>query len=170
MEEKKEISTPPSEDVGVIDFMGSYELGETLYEGNYCTIKHATQVATGQKVAVKIIDKEKVLSDKKKNVLDLELVSSLFYSITWRKNNETKNETKILKEIWIRCSLTWYKFLMFTLLQIERNVSTMKTFRHPNVVHIYEVIRWKDCFLGLHHLSPYLQISSDLCLDAFIPL
>jgi len=82
MEEKKEISTPPSEDVGVIDFMGSYELGETLYEGNYCTIKHATQVATGQKVAVKIIDKEKVLSDKKKNVLDLELVSSLFYSIT----------------------------------------------------------------------------------------
>ncbi|ESW30752.1 hypothetical protein PHAVU_002G179600 [Phaseolus vulgaris] len=96
MEEKKEISTPPSEDVGVIDFMGSYELGETLYEGNYCTIKHATQVATGQKVAVKIIDKEKVLRDKKKNVLDLEL--------------------------------------------IERNVSTMKTIRHPNVVHIYEVI------------------------------
>ncbi|KAL9328912.1 hypothetical protein ACSQ67_003915 [Phaseolus vulgaris] len=96
MEEKKEISTPPSEDVGVIDFMGSYELGETLYEGNYCTIKHATQVATGQKVAVKIINKEKVLSDKKKNVLDLEL--------------------------------------------IERNVSTMKTIRHPNVVHIYEVI------------------------------
>ncbi|KAF1870357.1 hypothetical protein Lal_00003563 [Lupinus albus] len=44
--------------------VGKYELGRTLGEGNFAKVKFAKHVETGDNVAIKILDKEKVLKHK----------------------------------------------------------------------------------------------------------
>ncbi|KAD4386221.1 hypothetical protein E3N88_26390 [Mikania micrantha] len=41
-----------------------YELGRTLGEGTFAKVKFARNVETGENVAIKILDKEKVLKHK----------------------------------------------------------------------------------------------------------
>jgi serine/threonine protein kinase len=44
--------------------VGRYELGRTLGEGTFAKVKFAKNVETGEKVAIKILDKEKLLRHK----------------------------------------------------------------------------------------------------------
>lgn len=44
--------------------VGKYELGKTLGEGNFAKVKFARNSETGESVAIKILDKEKVLKHK----------------------------------------------------------------------------------------------------------
>lgn len=44
--------------------MGRYELGRTLGEGTFAKVKFARNVETGDNVAIKILDKEKVMKHK----------------------------------------------------------------------------------------------------------
>ena len=44
--------------------VGRYELGRTLGEGTFGKVKFARNVDTGENVAIKILDKEKVLKHK----------------------------------------------------------------------------------------------------------
>jgi hypothetical protein len=44
--------------------VGNYELGRTIGEGTFTKVKYARNLRTGQSVAIKIIDKEKVLKHK----------------------------------------------------------------------------------------------------------
>lgn len=44
--------------------MGRYELGRTLGEGTFAKVKFARNVETVENVAIKILDKEKVLKHK----------------------------------------------------------------------------------------------------------
>ncbi|KAG6620637.1 hypothetical protein I3842_Q058100 [Carya illinoinensis] len=44
--------------------VGKYELGRTLGAGNFAKVKFARNVETGENVAIKILDKEKVLKHK----------------------------------------------------------------------------------------------------------
>lgn len=44
--------------------VGKYELGRTLGQGNFAKVKFARNIETGENVAIKIIDKEKVLKNK----------------------------------------------------------------------------------------------------------
>ncbi|KAF7842893.1 CBL-interacting serine/threonine-protein kinase 23-like [Senna tora] len=44
--------------------VGKYELGRTLGEGSFAKVKFARNVETGENVAIKILDKEKVLKHK----------------------------------------------------------------------------------------------------------
>lgn len=44
--------------------VGKYELGRTLGEGTFAKVKFALNVETGENVAIKILDKEKVLKHK----------------------------------------------------------------------------------------------------------
>ncbi|CAI9782166.1 unnamed protein product [Fraxinus pennsylvanica] len=44
--------------------VGRYELGRTLGQGTFAKVKFARNVATGEDVAIKILDKEKVLKHK----------------------------------------------------------------------------------------------------------
>lgn len=44
--------------------VGRYELGRTLGEGTFAKVKFAKNVETGEHVAIKILDKEKVLKHK----------------------------------------------------------------------------------------------------------
>ncbi|XP_059665847.1 CBL-interacting serine/threonine-protein kinase 23-like isoform X2 [Cornus florida] len=44
--------------------VGRYELGRTLGEGTFAKVKFARNVDTGENVAIKILDKEKVLKNK----------------------------------------------------------------------------------------------------------
>ncbi|XP_022140022.1 CBL-interacting serine/threonine-protein kinase 23-like isoform X2 [Momordica charantia] len=44
--------------------VGKYELGRTLGEGNFAKVKFARNPETGENVAIKILDKEKVLKHK----------------------------------------------------------------------------------------------------------
>lgn len=41
--------------------VGKYELGRTIGEGSFAKVKYARNVETGEKVAIKILDKEKIL-------------------------------------------------------------------------------------------------------------
>jgi serine/threonine protein kinase len=44
--------------------VGRYELGRTLGEGTFAKVKFAKNVETGEHVAIKILDKEKLLRHK----------------------------------------------------------------------------------------------------------
>ena len=44
--------------------VGKYELGRTLGEGTFAKVKFARNVDKGESVAIKVIDKEKVLKNK----------------------------------------------------------------------------------------------------------
>lgn len=44
--------------------VGKYELGKTLGEGTFAKVKFAKNVETGDYVAIKILDREKVLRHK----------------------------------------------------------------------------------------------------------
>jgi serine/threonine protein kinase len=44
--------------------IGKYEIGKTLGEGTFAKVKYAKHVDTGASVAIKIIDKEKILKHK----------------------------------------------------------------------------------------------------------
>lgn len=44
--------------------VGKYELGRTLGEGTFAKVKFAMNVETGDHVAIKILDKDKVLKHK----------------------------------------------------------------------------------------------------------
>ncbi|XP_078162435.1 CBL-interacting protein kinase 23-like isoform X5 [Carex rostrata] len=74
--------------------VGKYELGRTLGEGTFAKVKFARNVDTQDTVAIKILDKDKVLRHK-------------------------------------------------MIGQIKREISTMKLIKHPNVIHMYEVMASK---------------------------
>jgi 5'-AMP-activated protein kinase catalytic alpha subunit len=44
--------------------VGKYELGDTLGEGTFAKVKHGKNKETGEIVAIKVIDKEKILKHK----------------------------------------------------------------------------------------------------------
>ena len=44
--------------------VGKYELGRTLGEGTFAKVKFARNIETQENVAIKILDKEKVLKHK----------------------------------------------------------------------------------------------------------
>lgn len=44
--------------------VGKYELGRTIGEGTFAKVKFARNTLTGEPVAIKILDKEKVLKNK----------------------------------------------------------------------------------------------------------
>lgn len=44
--------------------VGRYELGRTLGEGTFAKVKFARNTETGENVAIKILDKEKILKHK----------------------------------------------------------------------------------------------------------
>lgn len=71
--------------------IGRYELGRTLGEGTFAKVKFARNKDTGEAVAIKIIDKERILKHK----------------------------------------------------MIKREIATMKLIKHPNVVHLKEVLASK---------------------------
>ncbi|MED6227696.1 CBL-interacting serine/threonine-protein kinase 23, partial [Stylosanthes scabra] len=44
--------------------VGKYDLGRTLGEGTFAKVKFAKNTVTGDNVAIKILDKEKILKHK----------------------------------------------------------------------------------------------------------
>lgn len=56
--------------------VGKYEIGKTLGEGTFAKVKFATNVETGENVAIKVLDKDKVLRHKM-----VEQVGFLFISL-----------------------------------------------------------------------------------------
>ncbi|KAK3024379.1 hypothetical protein RJ639_043283 [Escallonia herrerae] len=74
--------------------MERYELGRLLGQGTFAKVHYARSIKTGQGVAIKVIDKEKVL---RVGLID----------------------------------------------QIKREISTMRLVRHPNIIHLYEVMATK---------------------------
>ncbi|KAG7598726.1 Protein kinase domain [Arabidopsis suecica] len=57
-------STPSGSSSGGRTRVGKYELGRTLGEGTFAKVKFARNVVNGDNVAIKVIDKEKVLKNK----------------------------------------------------------------------------------------------------------
>jgi serine/threonine protein kinase len=57
-------STPSGSSSGGRTRVGKYELGRTLGEGTFAKVKFARNVENGDNVAIKVIDKEKVLKNK----------------------------------------------------------------------------------------------------------
>ncbi|KAL5994818.1 CBL-interacting serine/threonine-protein kinase 3 [Asimina triloba] len=93
--------------------IGKYELGRTIGEGTFAKVKFARNLETGEPVALKILDKEKVLKHK------------MVEQTTGGKRLETY---KVLREERGRSKL------------IQREIATMKLIKHPNVVRLYEVM------------------------------
>ena len=58
--------------------VGKYELGRTLSKGNFAKVKFARNVDTGENVAIKILNKEKIL--KHKMITQVLIVILIFHS------------------------------------------------------------------------------------------
>lgn len=83
--------------------MERYELGRLLGQGTFAKVYYARNIRNGQSVAIKVIDKEKVLR--------VGLVN-----------------------------------------QIKREISVMRLVRHPNIVHLYEVMAKKiKIYFGMEY-------------------
>ncbi|CAN6817130.1 unnamed protein product [Brassica oleracea] len=78
--------------------VGKYELDRTLGEGTFAKVKFARNVVNGENVAIKILDKEKVLRNK------------------------------MIAQVYIT---------------LDREISTMKLIKHPNVIRMLEVMASK---------------------------
>ncbi|KAL4556953.1 hypothetical protein LXL04_035122 [Taraxacum kok-saghyz] len=74
--------------------MQKYEFGKMLGQGNFAKVYHGRDLKSGQSIAIKVIDKEKVL---KVGLID----------------------------------------------QTKREISVMKTVKHPNIIQLYEVMATK---------------------------
>lgn len=59
--------------------VGRYELGRTLGEGNFAKVKFARNVVTGENVAIKILDKEKVLKHKMIGQVSILILTCIFF-------------------------------------------------------------------------------------------
>ncbi|KAG6385306.1 hypothetical protein SASPL_154139 [Salvia splendens] len=75
--------------------MRKYEMGKVIGQGTFAKVHHARSLKTGSSVAIKILDKEKIM---KIGLID----------------------------------------------QITREISVMRLVKHPNVVHLYEVLASKS--------------------------
>jgi serine/threonine protein kinase len=53
--------------------VGKYELGRTLGEGTFAKVKFAKNLETGESVAIKVLDKEKILKHKVVEQIKLEI-------------------------------------------------------------------------------------------------
>lgn len=66
--------------------VGKYELGRTLGEGTFAKVKFARHLETGENVAIKILDKEKVLKHK--------MIAQVLFL---KNNNNSSNKSLYLK-------------------------------------------------------------------------
>lgn len=56
--------------------MGKYELGKTIGEGTFAKVRFARNSETGDAVAIKILDKEKILKHK--------LVEQVYFNLSYQ--------------------------------------------------------------------------------------
>lgn len=120
--------------------VGKYELGRTLGEGTFAKVKFARHVETGENVAIKILDKEKILRHKMiGQVMSFDRLSFFFFFFVslFCSNHEFDSDllTDTLSSFWVK--------------QIKREISTMKLVKHPNVIGMHEVyiVDWIILFL-----------------------
>lgn len=99
--------------------VGKYEIGRTIGEGSFAKVKFGRNVETGDFVAVKIIDKEKALKLK---------LTGLVCSFTFLSFFS-------LLIFWV----LYHFYKCMFLLQIEKEITTMKLVKHPNVIRLIEV-------------------------------
>ncbi|KAH7561366.1 hypothetical protein JRO89_XS10G0216900 [Xanthoceras sorbifolium] len=97
--------------------VGKYEVGRTIGEGTFAKVKFARNSETGEPVALKILDKEKVLKHKM-----AEQVMILHENILHSKYHITLEYSSL-----------------YSIPGIKREIATMKLIKHPNVVRLYEV-------------------------------
>ena len=75
---------------------GNYILGETIGEGAFAKVKLATHIFTGEKVAIKILDKQVLEADaQNQNIQNPPSLDNSFLNDMQR----IKKEIKILKEL-----------------------------------------------------------------------
>lgn len=99
--------------------VGKYEIGKTLGEGSFAKVKFARNLVTGDAVAIKILDRERILKHK--------MVEQVSNSISCIIN---------------LCLLLVIAFAYVRPVcncQMKREISTMKLIKHPNVLNLYEV-------------------------------
>ncbi len=108
--------------------VGKYEIGKLLGEGTFAKVKLAKNKETGESVAIKIIDKEKILKHKM-----LEQVA------TENTRNPSLSPTLLWNSLQLFLITLWVLFVAIYFRQIKREISTMKLVKHPNIVQLLEV-------------------------------
>ncbi|CAN1829672.1 CBL-interacting serine/threonine-protein kinase 23 [Linum perenne] len=116
--------------------VGRYELGRTLGEGTFAKVKFARNTETGENVAIKILDKDKVLKHK--------MIAQFHSSYDACFVNSTPPvRTSLFVNMVSAIDLMPCFSNPYLSLQIKREISTMKLIRHPNVIRMFEVMASK---------------------------
>jgi len=143
--------------------VGKYELGRTIGEGTFAKVRFAKDTETGEPVAIKIIDKEKVLKHKMVEQVTFDYTLNyccIFqYLVIFHISKIVAPSFRICPPFSV-FTFEWFMSLatLFSIelipscgsnlllmkklhgrMQIKREISTMKLIKHPNVVRIYEV-------------------------------
>ncbi|KAL5977154.1 CBL-interacting serine/threonine-protein kinase 23 [Asimina triloba] len=132
--------------------VGRYELGQTLGEGTFAKVKFARNVETGENVAIKILDKEKVLKHKMiGQECDRYVGPHLHVRIEDYLVSDGVDHLTVCYYGYTTPAASLFDVSMKILtdkvntkaIKIKREISTMKLIRHPNVVRMYEVMASK---------------------------
>ncbi|KAM0937261.1 putative protein kinase CAMK-CAMKL-CHK1 family [Dioscorea sansibarensis] len=146
--------------------VGKYELGRTLGEGTFAKVKFARNARTGENVAIKILNKEKIIRHKMVNqCIDGQWPAlGTFWLSTGRvmwimvclgeylQHVGAANDLYVASTICLISarkhedhgdrSMSRKTIICFTT-KIKREIATMKLIRHPNVIRMHEVMASK---------------------------
>jgi serine/threonine protein kinase len=107
----------------MVKTVGKYQIGKTLGEGTFGKVKFAINSETGEAVAIKVLDKEKI--QKQSMGAQVSFRWFLFPSLTCE----------------MYCFLIIFMFFAWGfLLQIKREISIMKLVSHKAIVKLTEVL------------------------------
>lgn len=67
--------------------VGKYALGKTLGEGTFAKVKIAKDMETGVDVAIKVLDKEKILKHKMVEQVEYYFISNFFWPLSARRDD-----------------------------------------------------------------------------------
>lgn len=80
--------------------VGKYELGRTLGEGTFAKVKFAKNTETGESVAIKVLDKEKILKHK--------MVEQVLFSASFPLPNVLSSLTSVGSACFLPRDLNFY--------------------------------------------------------------
>ena len=143
-------------------WVGKYEVGKTIVQGTFAKVRYAKDIETGESVALKILDKDKLLKTKMSEQVKFTfLISIRFFSCLLSCTLLGSKTSEIHREICLNSGNVMCVLLRL-LLQIKIEICTMMLINHPNVVQLYEVHLHAPTFLYLSLfflVQPGIEIS-----------
>ncbi|RWW51500.1 hypothetical protein BHE74_00042148 [Ensete ventricosum] len=130
--------------------VGKYELGRTIGEGTFAKVKFARNIETGEPVAIKILDKEKVLKHKlveqsSRLISELPISMIIFFQDDGLLHTACGTPNYVAPEVqmtilWLQCLTLLLSTSLATLYAVQMKLENIKAGRKGNLKVATEVL------------------------------